>query len=103
MTAPEGLRRQTVQAPAAGSAPDELDRLASVLTREADRLEAVREELRELVAQTRGEWEGLVADRFRAHTGGGHRQAHLALARDRLRRAARLAREAAEEQRSRCA
>lgn len=83
------------------TAPEELDRLASALDTEAARLDAVRAELRALVAGTRGDWEGLVADRFRGHTGAEHRQHHLAVARDRLRAAARLARAAAAEQRER--
>jgi len=73
----------------------ELEQLAAVLDREAARLDAVRDELRALVAQTHGTWEGLVADRFRGHAGAAHRQYHLAVARDRLRRAAHLARAAA--------
>ena len=71
--------------------------LAYVLNREAARLDAVRDELHQLVRSSRGEWEGTVADRFRGHAGAEHRQRHLEVARDRLRRAARLVMEAAND------
>lgn len=83
--------------------PGELDDLATALDRRAGELERVREEIRHAVLDSRGAWEGLVADRFRAHLDGEHRQRHLALAVDRLRDAARLARLAADEQRDRLA
>jgi hypothetical protein len=75
---------------AAKTSPQELIHLAYVLNREAARLDAVRDELHQLVRASRGEWEGLVADRFRGHAGAEHRQHHLEVARDRLRRAAKL-------------
>jgi len=81
------------------TSPDELDRLAGVLDQEAAHLDRVRDELRRSVEATHGRWEGRIADRFRGHTGPEHRQRHLAVARDRLRTAARLARLAADEQR----
>jgi hypothetical protein len=82
---------------AAKTTPAELERLATLLSQEAARLETVRAELRRIVLGSRGEWEGLVADRFRGHTGAEHRQHHLEVARDRLLRAASLARQAARE------
>lgn len=82
---------------AAKTSPQELQELAAVLKREAARLDAVRDELRSLVRESRGEWEGQVADRFRAHVGEKHRQHHIEVARDRLRRAAALVLQAAEE------
>ncbi|MFF5235005.1 hypothetical protein [Dactylosporangium sp. NPDC000521] len=83
--------------------PHELDDLATALDRHAGELDRVRDELRQAVQDTRGGWEGLVADRFRAHLDGRHRQHHLAHAADRLRDTARLARLAADEQRDRLA
>src|SRR4051794_7202083 len=83
--------------------PQELDDLATALNRQAGELERVRDELRHTVQDSRGAWEGIVADRFRAHLDGEHRQRHLALAADRLRDTARLARLAADEQRDRLA
>jgi len=71
--------------------------LAYVLNREAARLDAVRDELHQMVRASRGEWEGTVADRFRGHAGAEHRQRHLEVARDRLRHAARLVMEAASD------
>lgn len=71
--------------------------LAYVLNREAARLDAVRDELHQMVRASRGEWEGTVADRFRGHAGAEHRQRHLEVARDRLRHAARLMMEAAQD------
>lgn len=82
---------------AANTSPQELIQLAYVLNREAARLEAVRDELHQMVRNTRGEWEGTVADRFRGHVGAEHRQHHLEVARDRLRLAAGLVMEAALE------
>jgi uncharacterized protein YukE len=78
---------------------DELAELADLLGREAERIDDVRERLRTQVAATHGRWEGLVADRFRGHAGANHRQHHLALARDRLRHAAKLARLVAQHRR----
>lgn len=75
----------------------ELYHLAAVFSREAARIDAVRDELHRIVADSKGEWEGLVAERFRAHTGAGHRQQHLEAARDRLQHVAHLARLAAQE------
>ena len=71
--------------------------LAYALNREAARLDAVRDELHQMVRASRGEWEGTVADRFRGHAGAEHRQRHLEVARDRLRHAARLVMEAASD------
>jgi hypothetical protein len=82
---------------AATTSPQELMHLAYVLSREAARLDAVRDELHQMVRDTRGEWEGTVADRFRVHVGPGHRQHHLEVARDRLLRAARLVMDAAND------
>jgi uncharacterized protein YukE len=82
---------------AAKTSPQELMHLAYVLNREAARLDAVRDELHSMVRSTRGEWEGTVADRFRVHAGAHHRQHHLEVARDRLRHAARLVMEAAND------
>jgi uncharacterized protein YukE len=84
---------------AAKTSPEELLHLAEVLRREAARLDAVQDELRQIVTDSRGQWEGTVADRFRVHAGAGHRQHHLEVARDRLRHAAHLAQQAATEHR----
>ena len=87
----------TLRGMAAKTSPQELMQLAYVLNREAARLDAVRDELHQMVRATRGEWEGTVADRFRGHTGAEHRQRHLEVARDRLRHAARLVMDAAND------
>jgi hypothetical protein len=50
--------------------PEELERLARVLDREAEHLDQVRDELRRTVDATHGAWEGLVADRFRGTPAG---------------------------------
>jgi uncharacterized protein YukE len=83
---------------AAKTSPQDLLQLAEALRREAARLDAVRDELTQIIAESRGQWEGTVADRFRVHDGSGHRQRHLEIARDRLRHAAHLAQLAATEQ-----
>ncbi|MGH3915218.1 MAG: WXG100 family type VII secretion target [Pseudonocardiaceae bacterium] len=82
------------------TSPEQLDQLAGLLDREAGQLDHVLARLRGQVAATHGCWEGRVADSFRSHTGHEHRQHHLRLARDRLREAARLARLAADENRT---
>jgi uncharacterized protein YukE len=78
--------------------PEELDDLARALERQAAELDQVQDEIRWAVQQTRGFWEGLVADRFRSHLDSEHRQRHLTEASDRLRHAAHLARRAADGQ-----
>ncbi|MGH3980112.1 MAG: WXG100 family type VII secretion target [Pseudonocardiaceae bacterium] len=82
------------------TSPERLAELAGLLDREAGRLDNVLTQLRTRVAATHGSWEGRVADSFRRHTGHQHRQHHLRHARDRLQEAARLARLAAEENRT---
>lgn len=83
------------------TSPEKLEALAALLDQEAARLHRVLAELRQQVEQTRGNWESKVADRFRSHVGPEHRQHHLRVARDRLRHAARLARLAAADNRTR--
>ena len=82
------------------TSPVKLDELAERLEREAGRIEATRAGLAQDVEATRGAWEGRVAESFRRHTGRSYRQHHLEVAHDRLRRAAKLARAAAEENRA---
>jgi len=74
--------------------------LAQYLEREAGRLDAARMDLRRDVEATRGRWEGLVAERFRSHTGAKYRQKHIDLAHDRLREVASQLRQAAASQKS---
>jgi len=74
--------------------------LARGVEREAGRLDATRVKLRRDVEATRGRWEGLVAERFRSHTDGDHRQRHLDMAYDRLMMVARQLRSAAAGQAS---
>ena len=69
--------------------------LAQYLEREAGRLDAARVDLRRDVEATRGRWEGLVAERFRSHVDGKHRQRHIDLAHDRLREVTGQLRQAA--------
>jgi len=78
-----------------------LDELADVLDRQAGLLEDVLVQLRREHEASRGYWRGAAGDTFRNHTGPGYRQHHLERAAARLRRAARLARAAAEENRQR--
>ncbi len=74
--------------------------LAQYLEREAGRLDAARVDLRRDVEGTRGRWEGLVAERFRNHTGGKYRQKHIDVAHDRLREVASQLRQAAASQKA---
>jgi uncharacterized protein YukE len=83
----------------AATPPEELDDLAHAPERQAAELDRVHDEIRQAVRETHGAWQGLVADRFRAHLDGEHRQRHLAEASDRLRHAAHLARRTADRQR----
>jgi uncharacterized protein YukE len=76
-----------------------LDELAGVLERQAGLLDDVLARLRREVEASHGYWRGAAGDTFRNHTGPGYRQHHLELASARLRRAARLARAAADENR----
>jgi len=80
------------------SPASEIVELALGLEREAGRLDATRMDLRRDVEATRGKWEGLVAERFRSHTGGEHRQHQLDIAHDRLIGVARQLRAAAAGQ-----
>ncbi len=76
----------------------DIEYLAQSFEREAAPLDAVRVDLRRDVEATRGRWEGLVAERFRNHTDGQHRQRQIALAHDRLMVVARQLRQAAASQ-----
>lgn len=80
---------------------EQLEEYARRLDEQAARLGAVRLELRRDVEATEAYWEGLVADRFRAHAGPEHRQNHIDLAQDRLAAVARLLRAAARDQQTR--
>ncbi|HXH59280.1 hypothetical protein [Iamia sp.] len=82
------------------TSPERLEELAGRLDREAARLRTVRLALRRDVQETEAYWEGLVADRFRGHTGTEHRQRHIDLAHDRVAAVARMLRAAAREQSS---
>ena len=74
--------------------------LADELDRHAGRLEAVLADLRAEVARSPAYWRGAAGETFRHHTGRHHRQHHLEVVCDRLRRAARRARAAAEANRT---
>lgn len=76
-----------------------LDELADVLLHRERMLRHVLERLKAEVDASRTYWESATGERFRAHTGRGHRQLHLEKAADRLHRAARLARAAAQQNR----
>lgn len=79
---------------------DYIVELAQYLEREAGRLDAARVDLRRDVQSTFGRWEGAVAERFRQHTNGKHRQHHIDLAHDRLMNVANLLRQVAASQAS---
>ena len=75
--------------------------LADELDLHANRLEGVLAELRREERRSHQYWRGAAGDTFRHHIGRSHRQHHLEVVCDRLRRAARQAREAAEAHRAR--
>lgn len=68
-----------------------LEELSDDLRRQQRRLRHVLERLRHEVSRVPEYWEGNTADTFRRHVGPHHRQHHLDVAADRLRRAAHLA------------
>jgi uncharacterized protein YukE len=71
--------------------------LHQALAQAAGQVADVRVRLRREVEESRTYWEGNAADTFRRHTGGRHRDHHLAVAHHRLLEAARLALQAAAE------
>lgn len=94
-------RCEYLAAMAALTSWQKLDDLAGVLERQAGALDDVLARLRREHEASRAYWRGAAGDTFRNHTGPAHRQHHLEVASARLRRAARLARAAAEENRQR--